>query len=48
MADHPHESEPDARVTSPMQEFTTKQAMTGGLVRLAGLLDVCGNPLVAL
>ena len=48
MADHPHESEPDARVTSPMQEFTTKQAMTGGLVLLAGLLVVFGIPFVAL
>ena len=48
MADHAHESDPDTRVTSPMQEFTTKQAMTGGLVLLVGLLVVFGIPLVAL
>ncbi len=48
MADHAHESDPDARVTSPMQAFTTKQAMTGGVVLLVGLLVVFGIPLVAL
>ncbi len=47
MADHAHEDDPDARVTSPMQEFTTKQAMAGGLVLLVGLLVVFGVPLVA-
>ena len=47
MADHAHEDDPDARVTSPMQEFTTEQAMTGGLVLLVGLLVVFGVPLVA-
>jgi len=46
MADHAHEDDPDARVTSPMQAFTTKQAMTGGAVLLVGLLVVFGIPLL--
>ena len=34
MADHSAEPDPDARVTSPMQEFTGGQALTGGIVLL--------------
>ncbi|WP_280536164.1 hypothetical protein [Halopenitus sp. POP-27] len=37
MADHSAEPDPDARVTSPMQEFTGSQALTGGVVLLIGL-----------
>jgi len=43
---HPHERDPDARVTSPMQSFTTQQALTGGAVLLIGLLVVFGLPLL--
>jgi len=46
MADHAHEQDPDARVTSPMQAFTTKQAMTGGAVLVVGLLIAFGLPLL--
>ncbi len=46
MADHAHEADPDARVTSPMQDFTTQQAMIGGAVLLVGLLVVFGIPLL--
>ncbi|WP_171006606.1 DUF7550 family protein [Halalkalirubrum salinum] len=44
--DHDHEEDPDARITSPMQEFTTSQALTGGAVLLVGLLVVFGIPLL--
>ncbi|SDY09995.1 DUF7550 family protein [Halopenitus persicus] len=37
MADHSAEPDPDARVTSPMQEFTGGQVLTGGIVLLIGL-----------
>ncbi len=46
MADHAHEADPDARVTSPMQPFTTTQALTGGAILLIGLLVIFGIPLV--
>ncbi len=46
MADHAHDTDPDARVTSPMQSFTTTQALTGGAVLLIGLLIVFGIPLL--
>jgi len=46
MADHAHEEDPDARVTAPMQAFTTGQAMTGGAVLLVGLLIAFGLPLL--
>jgi len=45
MADHTHESE-SGRVTSPMQSFTTEQAMTGGAVLVVGLLIAFGLPLL--
>ena len=45
MADHAHESD-EGRVTSPMQSFTTEQAMTGGAVLLVGLLIAFGLPLL--
>jgi len=48
MDDHAHESDPDARITSPMQAFTTEQAMTGGAVLLLGLLIAFGLPLLLL
>jgi hypothetical protein len=48
MADHAHEDDPNARVTSPMQDFSTKQAMTGGAVLLVGLLIAFGLPLLLL
>ncbi|ATW89677.1 hypothetical protein halTADL_2974 [Halohasta litchfieldiae] len=48
MDDHAHEADPDARITSPMQEFTTEQAMTGGAVLLVGLLIAFGLPLLLL
>ncbi|MCL9817379.1 DUF7550 family protein [Natronocalculus amylovorans] len=41
-----HEPDPDARVTSPMQEFTTSEALTGGVILLVGLLLVFGVPLL--
>lgn len=37
MADHDDEPDPDARVTSPMQEFTTKQVAIGLAVLLIGI-----------
>jgi len=46
MADHAHEADPDGRVTSPMQSFTTEQAMKGGAVLVVGLLIAFGLPLL--
>jgi len=46
MADHAHEADPEGRVTSPMQEFTTEQAMKGGAVFVVGLLVAFGLPLL--
>ena len=46
MADHAHEEDPDARVTAPMQAFSTEQAMTGGVVLVVGLLIAFGLPLL--
>jgi len=46
MADHAHDEEPDGRITSPMQAFTTEQAMKGGAVLLVGLLIAFGLPLL--
>ena len=47
MADHAHD-EPEGRVTSPMQSFTTEQAMKGGAVLVIGLLVAFGLPLLLL
>lgn len=46
MADHDDEPDPDARVTSPMQEFSTKQVGIGLIVLLVGLAIAFGVPLV--
>ncbi|MGM0604511.1 MAG: DUF7550 family protein [Halobacteriota archaeon] len=50
MADHEHEheeeSDEDARVTAPMQEFSTGQAMIGLVIVLFGLLVVFGVPIL--
>jgi len=46
MADHAHEADPEARVTSPMQSFSTDQAMKGGVVLVIGLLVAFGLPLL--
>ena len=56
MTTHDHDSadsfdrheESTERVTAPMQPFTRKQATTGGLMLLGGLLVVFGLPLIAL
>ena len=46
MADHDDEPDPDARVTAPIQEFTTKQVGIGLVVLLVGLAVAFGVPLV--
>ena len=46
MADHDDEPDPDERVTSPMQEFTTKQVGIGIAVLIVGLAIAFGVPLV--
>ena len=46
MADHDHEPDPDARVTSPMQEFTTRQALLGAVILVVGLVVAFGVPLI--
>ncbi|WP_200840282.1 hypothetical protein [Halorubrum sp. JWXQ-INN 858] len=38
MADHSHEPDPDARVTSPMQEFGGREVGIGVAVLLVGLV----------
>ncbi|MFW5978105.1 MAG: DUF7550 family protein [Halohasta sp.] len=48
MADHAHEADSEGRVTSPMQSFSTEQAMKGGAVLLVGLLVAFGLPLLLL
>lgn len=44
--DHGHAADPDARVTSPMQRFTSGQVGVGFVVLLVGLLVVFGIPLL--
>lgn len=45
--EHDHFKEFDyERVTSPMQEITSGQAVTGALVALAGVLVAFGLPLL--
>ena len=46
MDDHSHEPDPDARVTSPMQEFSSREAGIGAAVTLVGLLIAYGIPLL--
>ena len=38
MDDHSHEPDPDARVTSPMQEFGSREVGIGAAVTLVGVL----------
>ncbi|MFA9518085.1 hypothetical protein ACERIT_12845 [Halopenitus sp. H-Gu1] len=38
MTEHSEESDPNARVTSPMQEFGGKEVTTGLVVLLVGLV----------
>jgi len=38
MDDHSHEPDPDERVTSPMQEFDSREVGIGAAVTLVGLL----------
>ncbi|MGB9958017.1 MULTISPECIES: DUF7550 family protein [Haloferax] len=40
-----HHADEDARVTSPMQEFSMSQVTTGILVLVVGLVVVFGLPL---
>ena len=46
MDDHSHEPDPDARVTSPMQEFTSREVGIGAAVTLVGLLIAYVIPLL--
>lgn len=46
MADHDDEPDPDARVTAPMQDFTTGQVGIGFAILLVGLAIAFGVPLV--
>lgn len=46
MADHSHESDQDARVTAPMQEFGSREVAIGATVTVAGILLAYGVPLV--
>ncbi|MEF8780050.1 MAG: hypothetical protein V5A46_05175 [Haloferacaceae archaeon] len=45
MDDHEDEPDPDARVTAPMQEFTSTQVGIGFLVLVVGLVIAFGIPL---
>ncbi len=38
MDDHSHEPDPDERVTSPMQEFGSREVGIGAAITLVGLL----------
>ena len=44
MDDHSHEPDPDARVTSPMQEFTSREVGIGAAVTLIGIVIAYGLP----
>ena len=46
MADHDHEPDPDARVTSPMQEFGGREVGIGVAVLLVGLVIAYAVPLL--
>jgi len=46
MDDHSHEPDPDARVTSPMQEFGSREVGIGAAVTLVGLLIAYVIPLL--
>lgn len=48
MDDNEDEHDPDARVTAPMQEFTSKQVGIGFLVLFLGLVIAFGIPLALL
>jgi len=48
MADHDHDSEPQGRVTAPMQEFTGRQVGIGAAVLLVGLAVAFVLPALAI
>jgi hypothetical protein len=46
MADHDHDSEPQGRVTAPMQEFDGREVGIGAAILLVGLVVAYAVPLL--